>query len=148
MATGEPPRRPILLYLVGAIAIIFILSRIFTPSPATNSPTANSSSPPSTSWDSGAVVASGGLACRDSATYDRIWKKVAGIMMDHGGDSLAAFAASHPGCRRLAEEGEPVQSFEIRGHPYAIELKIRGDSLPLYAHLLAIDTVCSVSWPC
>ena len=105
-------------------------------------------SPPTTSWDSGTVVASGGLACRDSATYDRIWKKVAGIMSDHGGDSLETFAESHPGCRRLAEEGEPVQSFKVRGQPYAIELRIRGDSLPLYAHLLAIDTVCSVSWPC
>jgi hypothetical protein len=86
------------------------------------------------------VIASGGLACRDRATYNRLWRKVPEIMAYKGHDSLKAFASQYPGCRTLASDGEMVKSVKLVGE-WAVELRLAGDSLPLYAHAATIDTL-------
>jgi hypothetical protein len=98
------------------------------------------SPPPAARSQASGAVASGGLACRDRATYDRLWPKVASIMATKGHDSLVAFASRYPGCRTLAIDGEPVEGVTLID-AQAVELRLVGDNLPLYAHRLALDTL-------
>jgi len=90
--------------VLGAIVLIAVVSSIGSrdrnsPAGAPTTATLPEPEPPTSG-----VVASGGLACRDRATYIRLWPNVAGFFAGGGGrDSLTAFAARYPGCRVLAE---------------------------------------------
>lgn len=125
------------LGLVAVIVAIGLFGRGSRQPTGTTTPGASAAA----AADTPRVLASGGLACRSRATYFRIWPKVAGFMAGGGGyDSLVAWAHRHPGCRTLDPEGEPVERVELIG-PQQVAVWLVGDSVPWFAHRLAIDTV-------
>jgi hypothetical protein len=123
------------LILVGVVVIGSILNRAAHHSDTSGTTTTMA---PAAEAEHHGVLASGGLACRSRTTYLRIWKQVA----SQAPDSMAAWASRHKGCRRLDEDGEPVERLELVSRsPQVAEVWLVGDTLPWFVHWAAIDTL-------